>query len=230
MCLLGVRQQNKTLSVCQRCESWLFPPRSLKCKFRASLPAQCSRQSRSQRCRWEEPKFWEWQGRLGTAGTPTSSWGNTGLKWKHHCSRAPWIFIKVCVCFRNPFCWYFLSLWYTILWLLSMKCLLFLLYQLRESLLPQSPTLSQLWWKMCHGVHLHKFYMNLVSLLPIVMGKWWIKQVQISQWLLWGDPKIKASISLCIQMCRSLKLLVMLKYYYFLKENFKCMHMSTHIH
>lgn len=65
---------------------------------------------------------------------------------------------------------------------------------------------------MCHVAHLQKFSMNWVSLLPIVMGKWWIKQVQISLWLLREDTKIKANISLCLQMCRILKLFDMLKY------------------
>lgn len=170
-----------------------------------------SRAARAIRRRWG---WHEWSGAAGQAGTPgtphipAGALGNTCLKWKHGCSRTPCVLIKACV-FQEP-----VLLVFALLLLHNIGIHIY-----EQHTFPSVPiawelltlksnifSIFKLWWKICHGVHLHKFYMNCISLLPIGMGKWWIKQVWISLCLLWGDSEIKANISLCLQMSRILKL------------------------
>lgn len=157
---------------------------------------------------------WEWQGKLGTArdpNIPPGLWGTLAWNGNTAGSSTPWILIKACV-FQEPVLLVFAVFVMHNIVIPIHEMQTFLSVPIAWELLTlKSNTFSifKLWWKMCHGVDLHKFYMNWISLLPTVMGKWWIKQVWISLWLLWGDPKIKANISLCLQMSRILKFFAM---------------------
>lgn len=230
-------KQNKTLNVCQhclRCDTWTFPPCS---GLRAALPPWC--------CRGSAPSVGTTWGMAGQAGhcqgSQHSTWAfrqafpemETPLQqdsFNFHTS--------MCV-FEEPVLWEFtvFVIYSVVIPIREMHTFLCILLFLVHSS-SHTNCVRTSYFKVQHFLNFDGkcvmvfIYISLYELGffgSSSNGKWWIKQVQISLWLLWGDPKIKANISLRLQMCGILKLFDMLKYTLLSKGKFQMhAHECTH--